>query len=113
LVNCAHNRPSPEPVFLRCLLHRVFWERCAESPNGELSDAGRFWPPHRQLTRPARVRSSAFVRHHSVNSSLKSSFAPLHRPPPQVLPVQLERLRFSQASLNCALINGNPFISVP
>ena len=51
--------------------------------------------------------------HHSLISSLKSSFAPLHRPPPQALPVQLERLRFSQASLNRALINGTPFISVP
>jgi len=55
----------------------------------------------------------SLIEHHSVISSLKSSFAPLHRPPPQALPVQLEMLRFSQASLNCALINGTRFISVP
>src|SRR5713101_2412848 len=52
----------------------------------KLSDAGSPTHPPWQRTRPARVRSSDFVRHHSVNSSLKSSFAPLHRPPPKLCP---------------------------
>ena len=51
--------------------------------------------------------------HHYVASSLKSSYTPLHRPPPQALPVQLEKLRRLQASRNCALSNDGPFISVP
>jgi len=79
---------------------------CQEPPD---ADPHVRWCGGREVNPPGYP-----IRHHSAAICLlKSSCAPLHRPPPQALPVQLERLRLSRASLNCALINGTPFISVP
>src|ERR1017187_10675686 len=70
-------------------------------------------PPDVERKHGAAVRLHRLVRHHSVTSSLKSSYDPLQRPPPHGLPVQLEKIRSTLASRYCALHNEGPFISVP
>src|SRR2546421_6127361 len=105
LVFVVHEGQSPRPQKTHIATASV-WLWTAHFITTELSDAGGPRRPNWQPTRSARIRSSDFVRHHSENSSLKNSFPPLNRPPPQALPVQFVKLRISQASRNCAFNNG-------